>query len=101
MNDWNRFYKDTELSNMRLTHITPKMITQFFREKTKNGEYKYKRISNARIILNGIMYYAIDEDIITHNPVEDVNFKSFNYKPQENSMDDVFSDSERKNYVMY
>lgn len=36
-----------------------------------------KRISNARSILNGIMSYAIEEEIISHNPVSDVNFKQF------------------------
>ena len=30
-----------------------------------------------RQVLNGIMSYAIEEEIISHNPVSDVNFKDW------------------------
>lgn len=49
---------------MRVKDITPKILVQFFRSITKDRTYTYKRISNARSVLNGIMYYAIEEDTI-------------------------------------
>ena len=39
--------------------------------------------------LNGIMSYAIEKEIISHNPVSDVNFKQFTYKPVEVQSDVV------------
>ena len=37
------------------------------------------------------MSYAIEEEIINHNPVSDVNFKQFTYKPVESQNNNVFS----------
>ena len=39
--------------------------------------------------LNGIMSYAIEKEIISHNPVSNVNFKQFTYKPVEVQSDVV------------
>lgn len=101
MNDWNKFYKDTYLAKMRVKDITPKVLSKFFRSITQNRSYTYKRISNARTVLNGIMYYAIEEDIIVHNPVLDVNFKSFTYKPVENQSYNVYSREETIKLLTY
>lgn len=70
--------------------MKPITLIRFFREVTRNREYTHKRISNARSVLNGMMSYAIEEEIIEHNPVSDVNFKQFTYKPVENQSDNVF-----------
>ncbi len=88
---WNKFFKGTNLAQMKIMEIRPVTLIRFFREVTKNRAYTYKRISNARSVLNGIMSYAIEEEIITHNPVSDVNFKNFVYKPVQFQSDNVFS----------
>ncbi|GAA0801515.1 tyrosine-type recombinase/integrase [Faecalicatena orotica] len=89
--EWNKFFKDTTLSKMKLGDIKPITLIRFFREVTRKREHTHKRISNARSVLNGIMCYAIEEEIISHNPVSDVNFKQFTYKPVEIQSDNVFS----------
>ena len=99
--DWNKFFKDTSLSKMRVKDITPKILVQFFRSITKDRIYTYKRISNARSVLNGIMYYAIEEDIITHNPVLDVNFKTFAYKPVANQNFNVYTQEDTIKLLTY
>lgn len=99
--DWGKFFKDTPLAKMRVKDITPKILVQFFRSITKDRTYTYKRISNARSVLNGIMYYAIEEDIITHNPVLDVNFKTFTYKPIANQSFNVYSQEDTIKLLTY
>lgn len=89
--EWNKFFKDTELAKMPLNEIKPITLIKFFRHITKDRTITQKRMSNARSVLNGIMTYAIEEELISHNPVSDVNFKSFFYKPVVNQCDNVFS----------
>lgn len=101
ISEWNRFFKDTELIHTKVKDVKPITLFRFFREVTRNREYTHKRISNARSVLNGMMSYAIEEEIIEHNPVSDVNFKQFTYKPVENQSDNVFSYEETQKLLSY
>ena len=76
-------------------------LIRFFREATKDRQFTHKRVSNARSVLNGIMSYAIEEEIISHNPVSDVNFKQFTYKPVEVQSDNVFSRDDTHKLLNY
>lgn len=89
--EWNKFFRDTELPKMRVKDIKPITLIRFFRRITKDRTITHKRLSNARSVLNGIMNYAIEEEIIEFNPVREINLKSFTYKPIENQQDNVFS----------
>lgn len=86
---------------MKVKEIRPITLIRFFREATRNRTHTHKRISNARSVLNGIMSYAIEEEIITHNPVSDVNFKQFTYKPIEEQSDNVFSHEDTQKLLRY
>ena len=101
VSEWNRFFKNSDLSQMQVAAITPISLIRFFREKTKKREFTYKRVSNARSVLNGIMSYAVEEEIISHNPVSDVNFKNFTYKPVEFQSDNVFSQEDTIKLLNY
>ena len=101
VSEWNRFFKDTALSQMKIGDIKPITLIRFFREVTKERKYTHKRISNARSVLNGIMSYAIEEEILSHNPVSDVNFKQFTYKPVEIQTDNVFSHEDTQKLLNY
>lgn len=35
-------------------------------------------------VMNGILYFAIEKGIITHNPLSDINYTQFSYKPEKN-----------------
>ncbi len=91
VHEWNKFFRDTELPKMRVIDIKPITLIRFFRRITKDRTITHKRLSNARSVLNGIMNYAIEEEIIEFNPVREINLKSFTYKPVENQQDNVFS----------
>lgn len=101
MSEWNKFFKGTALAGMKVREIKPITLIRFFREVTRKREYTHKRISNARSVLNGIMSYAIEEEIILHNPVSDVNFKQFTYKPVEAQSDNVFSHEDTEKLLHY
>ena len=101
VSEWNRFFKDTELVKMKIGEIKPITLIRFFREATKDRQFTHKRVSNARSVLNGIMSYAIEEEIISHNPVSDVNFKQFTYKPVEVQSDNVFSRDDTHKLLNY
>ena len=101
VSEWNRFFKDTELVKMKIGEIKPITLIRFFREATKDRQFTHKRVSNARSVLNGIMSYAIEEEIISHNPVSDVNFKQFTYKPVEAQSDNVFSRDDTHKLLNY
>lgn len=99
--EWKKFFEGTDLSNMPVTEIKPLTLIQFFRKLTKNREYTYKRISNARTVLNGVFSYAIEQEILEHNPVISINFKQFSYKVIENQTDNVFSKEEAIKLLTY
>lgn len=101
MNDWKKFFEDTELATMPIKDIKPIILIRFFRSITKDRDVTYKRLSNARSVLNGIFSWAIEEEIIEHNPVSDVNFKTFTYKPVEEQTDNVFSEQETITLLTY
>ena len=63
VSEWNKFFKGSELANMAVKDIKPITLIRFFRKITKNRDITYKRLSNARSVLNGIMNYAIEEHI--------------------------------------
>lgn len=99
--EWNKFFKDSELANMPVKDIKPITLIRFFRKITKNRDITYKRLSNARSVLNGMMNYAIEEELIVYNPVREVNLKSFTVKPVENQQNNVFSVDETTTLLTY
>ncbi|MBR5566441.1 MAG: tyrosine-type recombinase/integrase [Roseburia sp.] len=100
-NEWNKFFKGTDLAKMRVKDITPKALTNFYRSLTKDRAYTYKSISNGRALLNGIMYLAVEEEIILHNPVLDVNFKDLPYKPVKSQKNNVYTKKETAQLLTY
>lgn len=88
------FYNDSVLADMRMTDIKPIDLIRFFRKLTKDRIYTRKCITNIRSLLSSIFSYAVEEEIITHNPILDVDFKKFTYKPVENQSDNVFKKDE-------
>lgn len=73
--EWNRYYKNSVLADMKVADIRPIDLIRFFRKLTKDRTYTRKCITNIRSLLSGIFSYAVEEEIITHNPILDVNFK--------------------------
>ena len=83
---WNAYLKDTPISKIPIRLLKPKDFIKFFREVTKGGEITRKRFNDMKSVLNGIIYYAIELEIIEHNYLRDINYKQFRYKAENNNI---------------
>lgn len=83
---WNAYLKDTPISKVPIRLLKPKDFIKFFREVTKGGEVTRKRFNDMKSVLNGIIYYAIELEIIEHNYLRDINYKQFRYKAENNNI---------------
>ena len=83
---WNAYLKDTPISKVPIRLVKPKDFIKFFREVTKGGEVTRKRFNDMKSVLNGIIYYAIELEIIEHNYLRDINYKQFRYKAENNNI---------------
>lgn len=45
-----------------------------------------KRFNAMKSVMNGIIYYAIENEIIDHNYLRDINYRQFNYKSENNDI---------------
>lgn len=100
LNLWKRYLQDTPISLIPLADLTPKDFIKLFRTWTKGRELTRKRFNNIKSLINGIYYYAIEEGIVSHNPVKDINSRQFTFKPVNND-DDVFTLEDRKKLLNY
>ncbi len=98
--NWNAFLKDDPISEIPLADLTPKDFIRLFRSWTKDRTLTRKRFNNIKSLINGIYYYAIEDGIVTHNPIKDINSRQFSFKPVNND-DDVFTCKERKALLEY
>ena len=99
--DWKYMIEGTDLAKTPVKEITTLTLIRFFRKVTKNRTETYKRVSNVRSVLNGIMSYAIEEQLISTNPVSGVEFKKFTYKPVEDQSRNVFTQEETQALLKY
>ena len=100
MTNWRRFLQNEPLAQKPLKDILPKEFIQLFRKWTKDRQVTRKQFNNVKSLLNGIYYYAIENEIVEHNPIKDINIKQFPFKPVNND-DDVFTVEERKKLLAY
>lgn len=81
----------TALGDMKVNEVTPKHLYSFFRRLTKDRAYTRRTIANIRGVLNGMFSYAVERDIVSANPVRDVDLKRMTYKPEMSKSEEVFS----------
>lgn len=100
LNNWKNFLQDNPISTIPLAELTPKDFIKLFRSWTKDRALTRKRFNNIKSLINGIYYYAIEEGIVAHNPIKDINSRQFTFKPVNND-DDVFTLDERKKLLAH
>lgn len=83
---WNTHLKDESITKKPLRQLQPKDYIAFFRKLTKNRTITRKRFNDIKSIMNGIIYYAIEKEIISHNPLSDINYRQFSYKSEDNEI---------------
>ena len=100
VNNWNRYLQDEPIVHVPLKELCPKDFIRLFRRWTKDRQMTRKQFNNVKSLINGIYYYAIEDGIVTHNPLKDISSKQFPFKPVNND-DDVFTIEERKKLLNY
>ncbi|MFA9466395.1 MAG: tyrosine-type recombinase/integrase, partial [Velocimicrobium sp.] len=97
---WNALYKDTAIVTIPITKLNTKSFIQFFRTITKEGSLSRKRFNDGKSILNGIYYYSIEQGIVESNPLNNINYRIFNYKPI-NDVKNIYSLEEREKLLKH
>jgi integrase len=79
---WNSLLKDQDITLIPLKDLTAKDLIVYFRNITKGRQITRKRFNDLKSIMNGILYLAVENDIIERNCLRDINYKQFSYKAE-------------------
>lgn len=97
---WNAHLKGQDITRKPIRSLLPKDYIVFFRKITKNRQMTRKRFNDMKSIMNGILYFAIEKDIISHNPLLDINYQQFSYKAEDNEIM-PYTENERQMILSY
>lgn len=97
---WNALFKDTDIVRIPIVSLKVIDFINLFRTLTKDGTLTRKRFTDGKSILNGIYYYAIEKQIVASNPLKDINYRNFNYKPV-NDTTSIYTLEERQLLLNY
>ena len=103
---WNTYIKDAKpdkikMGDMKVADVTAKVLYTFFRKLTKDREYTKQMVTNIRAVFSGMFSYAVENEIIEHNPIRDVDTKRLPFKPTQDKRDDVFTHEEATKLLTY
>lgn len=91
---WNSLLKDSEIAQVSIKDLTVQNYIAYFRKITKDRGLTRKRFNDLKSILNGILYLAVEQGIIEHNCLRDINYRQFAYK-SENTNVKPYTEDER------
>jgi integrase len=97
---WNSVFQGKSLVDRPLRTLTSKDFICFFRLLTKNRQLTKSRFTNIKSLLNGVYSFAIEQEIVTHNPIRDIDCRQFYFKPVNHS-NDAFTVDERTALLAY
>lgn len=97
---WNNTIQNTLVTKKPICELTRKDFLEYFRIITKDRNLTRKQFNNIKSVLNGIMNYAMEQDIVSHNPIKDIDCKQFSYKPI-NRKNEVITIEERQKLLEY
>lgn len=95
MNIWNKTLSSSDIVQIPIKDISRIDFVNYFRLITKDRQMKKKYFNNVKSILNGVMNYAVEQNIIEHNPIIDIDCKQFSFMPV-NHKNDVITIDERE-----
>ena len=91
---WNSLLQNQDIILIPLKELTAKDLIIYFRNITKGRRITRKRFNDLKSIMNGILYLAVENDIIERNCLRDINYKQFSYKA-ENTRITPYTEEER------
>lgn len=101
-NEWNGFIKNTQLSQQPVVKISTHDLKSYYLKVTANYAITKKRLININVVLNGIMNYCVDREIITHNLIRDIDMKQYQKRCRSSKSTKVnYTDEERTKLLAY
>jgi integrase len=97
---WAAYYENTDIVKVPMANLKTIDFIKFFRVMTKDGTITRRRFNDAKSIINSMFYYAIEQELVDRNPLKDINYKQFSYKP-ENNNPNIYSIEERVQILDY
>ena len=97
---WNAHLMGCPIIKRPIRTLTPTDFIKFFRSLTKDRKMTRKRFNDVKSVLNGLFYYAIELEVINHNPLLEINYGQFSYKP-EKSKHLPFTEEERSRILAH
>lgn len=79
---WNAYLQGHPITHKPIRTLNSNDYSAFFHSITKDREMTQKRFNDLKSVMNGILYYAVKKEIITHNPLLDINYTEFSYKAE-------------------
>jgi integrase len=83
---WNSLLAGQDIILIPLRNLTAKDFIIYFRSITKGRQITRKRFNDLKSIVNGLLYIAVENDIIERNCLRDINYKQFTYKTENTSI---------------
>ena len=83
---WNSLLKGQDITLILLKELTAKDLITYFRNITRGRQTTRKRFNDIKSIMNGILYLAVENNIIERNYLRDINYKQFTYKAENTSI---------------
>ncbi len=97
---WNAYFKDKPLVKIPIKDLKATDFIKFFRAMLLEEPMTRKRFNDAKSVLNGIFYYAIENETVAYNPIKEINFCQFQFEPI-NEKKDIFTLAERQLLLNY
>lgn len=91
---WDKHLANEPVVQIPIRDLKSKDFVALFRRWTKDRTMTRKYFNNIKSVLNGIYEYAVENEIVQHNPIKEINMRQFTYKPVNNEHD-VFSKEDR------
>lgn len=67
-NDWNRYYRDTDIINVPICKLDKLTLSNWAHSLIKNNDMTKNQYYNCTIIMRQVLDYAVDLNIIESNP---------------------------------
>lgn len=72
-NEYNRFFRNSEIGSKRPCDIKSTDIRDLFLLMTANHEISKTRFNSAKGVLNGLLQHCLEKGYIDHNPLQNVS----------------------------
>lgn len=99
--NWKNYFQGTYFAEIPVNKVTAKDIRLYFELLTKDRKHTHRTITNFKSILSGMLTYAVEEELIEHNPIFDVDFRKFPCRIEDNNIENVFKTYEVKRLLAY